>query len=385
MIELKRQHRKAKSLADQAFNLASMHTHDISPDSVELLQKLRDDIMSYLPVKSIDADTVGISQSEANSIEKLIKPKPKRHSSTSVQKFTEVANAGEYAGVTNADIPAIRREIVMYTHAVRRVVSLPVPVQLDVVPSASLILKALDRIFRTYVRGTALPGQLAGGNTVELDGTTVSFRNFILHGPYISWKGFVTFLLDFAIASPPPVSTRSGRSFLADVLNGDVSRLPGGGIDPADVKTGALGGAVQVAGPAEGEAVVAPVNMMEAAVVFIGKQFHFHKATNVNSLSQKIISYFFFAPLLLQFHVLCTVEASKSITPALVLSKFLQMYEEMAQNIEGDPWASVCAWAEESKRGEWEIRSGVNFMQFVDCLGVSASLLDKTIIVTFLA
>lgn len=64
-------------------------------------------------------------------------------------------------------------------------------------------------------------------------------------------------------------------------------------------------------------------------------------------------------------------EASKSITPALVLSKFLKMYEEMAQNIEGDPWASVSAWAGEANRGEWEIRSGVNFMQFVDCLGVS--------------
>lgn len=73
------------------------------------------------------------------------------------------------------------------------------------------------------------------------------------------------------------------------------------------------------------------------------------------------------------------LEASKSITPALVLSKFLKMYEEMAQNIEGDPWASVSAWAAEPSRGEWEIRSGVNFMQFVDCLGVSFMIICASI------
>jgi hypothetical protein len=46
------------------------------------------------------------------------------------------------------------------------------------------------------------------------------------------------------------------------------------------------------------------------------------------------------------------------------------MYEEMAREIEGEPWASVHAWAEEPTRHDWDIKSGVNFMQFVDCLGV---------------
>lgn len=65
-------------------------------------------------------------------------------------------------------------------------------------------------------------------------------------------------------------------------------------------------------------------------------------------------------------------ESSKSITPALVLSKFLKMYEEMAQEVESDPWISVLAWVEHPVRAEWDIKSGVNFMQFVDCLGVSS-------------
>lgn len=260
MIVLKNKHLKARALADQTFNLASLHTHEISPESVDLLQRLRDDIMSYVSNEDNDRENKGISKSEANSIENVLKSKPKSH--PIISKYVEDGEGGEYTGIAVSEVPAARRDIVMCTQSVRRIVSLPVPVQLDVVPSASLILKALDRIFRTYVRGTALPGQLAGGNTVELDGTTVSFRNFILHGPYISWKGFVMFLLDFAIAAPPAVSTRSGRSFLADVLNGDASRLPGGGVDPGDV--------VRAAGTAEGEAVVAPVTMIEAAVVFIG-------------------------------------------------------------------------------------------------------------------
>lgn len=69
---------------------------------------------------------------------------------------------------------------------------------------------------------------------------------------------------------------------------------------------------------------------------------------------------------------ICFAESSKSITPALVLSKFLQNYEEMAQEAEGDPWISVLSWVEHPVRADWDIKSGINFMQFVDCLGVRA-------------
>ncbi len=91
---------------------------------------------------------------------------------------------------------------------------------------------------------------------------------------------------------------------------------------------------------------------------------------------------FFLPPFLLNkpffFPVFFVTESSKSITPALVLSKFLQSYEEMAQEAESDPWISVLAWVEHPVRAEWDIKSGVNFMQFVDCLGV------RTIYLVFL-
>lgn len=260
LILLKNKVQRAKDIADQTFNLAGLHTNVISTESVELLQRLRDDIMLYVPKPEAEGDgRRSTLQSDSTPIEKVLKPKPKPTAAT--YKYSEEAGE-EGTGGALSEIPPARREIAACARAVRRIVSLPVPVQLDVVSSASLILKALDKIFRTYVRGTALPGQLAGGNTVEFDGTTLTFRNFILHGPYISWKGFVHFLLDFSIAAPPPLHTRAGKSFLSEVLNGDTSRLPGdmgeGGPDAG--RGGGTGG----------EAVVAPVSMIEAAVLFVG-------------------------------------------------------------------------------------------------------------------
>ena len=261
LIILKNKVQKAKLIADQSFNLASMHTNVIGTESIELLQRLRDDIMLYVPKPGVEGVSKNLAQnSEGGSIDKILKPKAKTKATISFAPTHAEETNAETAGLAVPEIPLIRREISNCARAVRRIVSLPVPVQLDVVSSASLILKALDKIFRTYVRGTALPGQLAGGNSVEFDGTTLSFRNFILRGPYISWKGFVHFLLDFAIACPPPLHTRAGKSFLAEVLNGDTSRLPGDMVEEgADAGRG---------GGMGGEALVAPVSMIEAAVLF---------------------------------------------------------------------------------------------------------------------
>jgi hypothetical protein len=258
-----RDYKKARQVADSTFNQASLHTNTIGPESIQLLQRLRDDIILYQP-KAADAEISGGStrKTEAKAMQETLTTKPARQTTakdTSEQAATEIAAGG---GSTE-DVSIHRREVAQCTLAVRRVVSLPVPVQLDVVSSASLILKALDKIFRTYVRGTALPGHLSGGNTVDFDGTTLTFRNFILHGPYISWKGFVHFLFDFTVAAPPALNSRLGRSFLSEVLGGNKSRLPGGG------ETAANGDAVGRVAEA-GEAVAAPVTMLEAAVCFVG-------------------------------------------------------------------------------------------------------------------
>lgn len=48
---------------------------------------------------------------------------------------------------------------------------------------------------------------------MDLDGRTITFRSFILSGPYMSWKGFANLLLQFSIAKPPAANSRIGRSF----------------------------------------------------------------------------------------------------------------------------------------------------------------------------
>jgi hypothetical protein len=347
---LKKNRKKAKAVADQTFHLASLHTNEISEDAIDIIQRLRDDIMCFIPGEDGHMEPGGIvSSSEANSIDNVLNPKGKSSSrkggrdrlnstgdGSAQDGYLHGTGAGAGAGAgADALIPAHRRETVHCLRMVRRIVSVPVPTQLDVLPSAALVLKALDKIFRTYVRGTAVSGQLAGGNTVEIDGSMLSFRHFILNGPYISWRGFVQFLLDFAIASPPPESTRSGRVFLSDVLLGQRA----GSLAAAAAST--LGGAAVSA--ADLDAVTSPLTMLEAAVVFI--------------------------------------ESSKSVTPALVLSKFLKIYEEFAEAAEVDPWVCVGYWAEDPHRGDWDIKSGVNFMQFVDCLGVRLPLLLLVIVV----
>mmetsp|Transcript_11163 Transcript_11163/g.24795 ORF Transcript_11163/g.24795 Transcript_11163/m.24795 type:complete len:503 (-) Transcript_11163:51-1559(-) len=325
LIYITNKRKKAKSIADTTFHRASLHTNAICAESVELLQRLRDDMMSYIAqpnqtAEGLDDQSAAVnwgeyvepesSTSHASSLAKVLRPQGQLQ--TAVLKKFVVESALD---VYNKDAPGapggVRREGVSCLKSIRRVVSLPVPVQLDVAPSAPLILKALDKIFRTYVRGAALPGQLAGGNTVEFDGTVLSFRHFILHGPYLGWGGFVQFLIEFGVALPPPACTKMGASFRHEVLRGK--------------ETGSSTEAT------EARAHRAPVGMLEAAVVF--------------------------------------VESAKSCTPALVLSRFLKIYADLAQNAEADPWAVVVGWAENPYRAEWDIKSGVNFMQFVDCLG----------------
>eukprot|EP01034_Spumella_vulgaris_P023609 gene23609-29845_t len=168
-----------------------------------MLQKLRDDFMSYLP-DSGDASQKGGSAEEEDEDAIAALLKDKRHKT---KKITFEVLRPKESGNANRGAELVRR--------MRRIVSLPVPVQLETIPSAAQLLKALDRIFRAYVRGNALPGQMTGGNTVDLDGKSLSFRTFILHGPYMSWRGFQSFLLDFFIARPPLPHTRSGKNYLS--------------------------------------------------------------------------------------------------------------------------------------------------------------------------
>eukprot|EP01035_Chromulina_nebulosa_P018529 gene18529-24248_t len=128
-------------------------------------------------------------------------------------------------------------------------------------PSASEILKALDRIFRIYVRG-----------------------------PYLSWHGFISILSDFNISKQK--TTKPSKRLIDE------------------------------------ETISSPIKYKEAAMIFI--------------------------------------ECSRTNAPVLTLNKYISVYDEIAKKIVIDPWSDVYDWAVSD---DWDIKAGINFMQFIDCLG----------------
>lgn len=300
--------------------LASSHINDISETALATLQQLRDEFMTYgtepiIPEEEEGQMVAGAEQKqfvETDEDDHLDITEMFAVRKRSV-KFKEIENIRSQR-LASIGSPGSNKRL-MLARQLRKTVFLPVPVMMESITSASHILKALDRAFRAYIRGNALPGQLSGGATVDLAGQTMSFRNFVLQGPYMSWKGFVSFLLDFNIAALPSNQTRSGKSFYRTMKS------------PALEKQLAL--MANKPGPDP------LLEMTEAAMIFM--------------------------------------ESSQSATPALVLNKFLKLYEEIAINLTSDPWNTVYDWAESHSDYEWDIQYGLNFMQFVDCLGVSTS------------
>lgn len=194
------------------------------------------------------------------------------------------------------------------------------PILLESVNSAVEIYTALENIFKTYVRGNTLPGQLTGGSSVSLGkgigGQSLQFNTFLLQGPYMSWKGFVRFLIDFSIAYVPSNKASYGKTF--PVTNAATFSL----IKP-------------------------PLSMFEVSAIFI--------------------------------------ECSKSIAPSLTIDKYIVEYKKMEEerkaailshsNTSHDSvlhlssWELVSHWYQSNESDIWSISCGLNFMQFIDCIG----------------
>lgn len=146
----------------------------------------------------------------------------------------------------------------------------------------------------------------------------MSFRTFLLHGPYMSFKGFLNFVFDFKITKPPNSKTKSGKNFwsaFAEIASTASARIRNSdGPDP-------------------------PVEINDTAALFM--------------------------------------ESCRSTTPILMLSKYMHLYSELYNDFDQsqDNWTAVVEWINDkhSKNKEWEITSGMNFMQFVDCVGVSTN------------
>ena len=342
---------KAKELATNSFYEACRHTNQLmDAPTIKLLQKIRDEFMTIdTSQKPADATyappifTKDISKHSSDGDTRPILSSKKSEKGGSVQKektsTPHLTLATNISGFPDAEVDK-GAELVKRLH---KVVSLPVPIIFESLPSSNSIFKALDQIFRVYIRGNVLPGQQSGGRLVDMDGRTVSFRSFVLNGPFISWKGFMNVLLQFSIAKPPAANTPTGRSYHKSFNFHSGGTAGGGGFLPV--------------GPVGAEALL---EMSEAAALFI--------------------------------------ECSRSAAPLLVLTRYSAAYAEMAESLaeqrralrdrdsdrdkdrdrdrdrdrgDRDSWQAVAEWANLSDRSsqKWEISAGLNFVQFVDCLG----------------
>lgn len=227
----------------------------------------------------------------------------------------------------------------------RRAAALPAPIMFESLTSSAALLKALERIFRTYVRGNALPGQLTGGNTVEFDGLNLPQRTFILQGPYLSFAGFVRFLLDFNVASAPPAGSALAQSF-----ESKFGAAAAAAAAPAGARGGSAARSPRGSGGPDAGGADGLVPMVECALLF--------------------------------------VEACRTTAPALTLKKFRKYYtdiaalsqrqtEEARQPAQADrqagSWSHALHCLQNKLIERWDIRSGMNFAQFIDCLGVSSA------------
>ena len=331
---------KARKYAKKIFLKACGHNFQIEKSSVELLQKLRDmflidnneenNKMFYTtgiqPEYSVassgfaydeNANDEEDSYDEENDDDTLESDEAEdenheieRNGSPRKGKKNQKGKKKKRKGSKHLDpfnLIELEKAANHFAYKLRRNAYLPTPINIEALPYGTGMLEALQRIFRAYVRGNSLAGQLVGNSRVELDGISLPVGAFILNGPYLSWKGFISIILDFNISSIPDPKSADGKGFPE--------------IKSSEEETGVFKSRPP-----------APLNIQKTASLFI--------------------------------------EACKSHHPSLTTPSYLLDYEEMAKSYlaDIDSWGLVAKWTllEENK---WDITAGLNFMQFLDLVG----------------
>lgn len=319
---------EARNLATKVYENASALSLELDAQQLDVLEKIRQDLLVAKRPPALfqtygekDADEEESVEEKENENEKGTK-RILRKKSVKFAELDKLRDARHSVNNRNIELAvAIKRSL---GPAVNH------PTFLENIPSSSIILKTIDKIFRAYIRGNALPGQLTSGNTVDLAGHNISFGTFVLNGPYLSWKGFLQFLIDFGIAQLPSQQSKAGQKFWRTMSSHNVN--PDSAMSEQAMATG-------------GNMRVDPVlTLKEAALVFI--------------------------------------QCSGAAFPALISRRTNNQRsggnndeDENPNNpdhTEAESWRLVTQWAENDGDAEWEIDVGTNFPQFIDCLGVSS-------------
>jgi hypothetical protein len=211
---------EAKLIALSTYEIGTNHTHPLNEIAVDILQRIRDDFLMA------HAATVEEQEVESEVLANLNVPrtgpsntrqKTKKimsfstyaadNSSKASQYVTAVHNKSKEDGVIStaalaSSIPAsISREMSELIITIKRGIFTPEPIPLEDISSASDIFQAADHVFRVYIRGNALAGLQTTGSEVALDNRQIALNRFLLEGPFMSWRGFVSVLTDFKVVS----------------------------------------------------------------------------------------------------------------------------------------------------------------------------------------
>jgi hypothetical protein len=216
---LKRDASASRRLAHLAFHAAAVHM-ELGTVSVELLQKLRDEfINNHKPPGMLmgdeDATDTGTDTTETSPLE--LEPP-----TLTAEEEEQALLASMPRGVSAEDWKDPATGVVLSPYALaivqklRRQVHKVESSRLDKLERGHAFSAALNSIFKAYVRGNAMPGQYTYQHNklgVGVGGSSTTMDQFMLGGPYLSWKGFVMFLRDFNLARRPSGKMLSSQRF----------------------------------------------------------------------------------------------------------------------------------------------------------------------------
>jgi hypothetical protein len=324
---------EAKATAMQVYEDASALSFELTVDQLLILGKIREELLISKQPRSLlqaygenDEDDVSENQDGGEEMAKLDSFRVTRKKSVKFAQLDKLRESRWNVGVFNHNLE-VATLIKKYLGP-----GISCPTYLESIPSSSIILKTVDKIFRAYIRGNALPGQQTSGNTVDLAGHNISFGAFLLNGPYMSWKGFLQFLMDFGVVKLPSQQSKHGQKFWKTM-----SILQ---VNPDDAAVSDTNSATG------GNSQVEPVlTLKEAALIFIQSSCAGHSALISRRTNNQ------------RTHD--NDDKGKGLNP---------------DHVEAESWQLVTQWAENDGDSEWEIDVGTNFSQFLDCLGVSCSV-----------
>lgn len=298
--DLSGEFQEAKAIALTTYDIGTKHGHTLTDVAVSILQRIRDEFLVLeAPAgddedgdddddsvlgdgDATDASAIGSAiveidgerptnsrrKSQSGRIHKTSKKSSKRLNAALLESIeqqytanlelaqpviTENGNSPGETTAATATIPStMGREMQDLVLTIKRAMFIPSPVPLDSFSSGLEIFKALDTIFKVYIRGNALAGLQSTGSEVAISNRQLALSKFLLEGPFLSWRGFSSVLVDFKVLSRhDPILSIANAEIAAEK-----EKLASNAADDED-------------GEIDDDTDLAPLKAMQAAIIFL--------------------------------------------------------------------------------------------------------------------